>query len=113
VSFSEHTPAATMKPEHMKHCDMMIFPNESRSIGLQPKPNQGPVPLGGINDRLHHIIDDLESQHEQLQEKMIGLARKQLMIAKELNEKIKVLDLLASRQDDRRLYIPNPCRIRT
>jgi hypothetical protein len=112
VSFSEHNMTATMKPEHLKHCDMTILSKESRSIGLQPKPNQGPAQLGGINDRLHHIRDDLESQHEQLQEKTIGSARKQLIIAKELNEKIKVLYLLTSRKDDGRLYNPNSCRIR-
>jgi hypothetical protein len=113
VSFSERTTTATMESEHTKYCDMTIVTTESRSIGLKPKANQSPAPLGGESDRLNHIKDDLELQHEQLQAITISLARKELVIAKEIHDKTKVLDLLTSRQNDGRLYIPKSCKIGT
>jgi hypothetical protein len=92
---------------------MTIVTTESRSIGLKPKANQSPAPLGGESDSLNHIKDDLELQHEQLQAITISLARKELLIAKEIHDKTKVLDLLTSRQNDGRLYVPKSCKIGT
>jgi hypothetical protein len=97
----------------MKYCNMTILLSKPRSSGLQPKPNQGPAPLGGIHDKLKHINDDLESKYEQLQEKNIELARKQLKIAIELNDRMKVFELLKTRQDNGRMYVPNSCIIGT
>jgi hypothetical protein len=85
-----------MESEHNRYCDMTIVTTESSSIGLKSKANQSPAPLGGESDRLNHIKYDLELQHEQLQAITILLARKELVIAKEIHDKTKVLDLLTS-----------------
>jgi hypothetical protein len=102
-----------MESEHTKYCDMTIVTSESCLIGLIPKSDQKPVPLGGATDRLNHIRDDLESQHEQLQAITTIIARKQLLIAKEIHNNMKVYELLTSRQHDGRLYIPKSCKIGT
>jgi hypothetical protein len=102
-----------MESEHTRYCDMTIVTTKFNSIGLKTKANQNPAPLGGKSDRLNHIKDDLELQHEQLQAIMISLARKELVIAKEIHDKTKALDLLTSRQHNGRLYIPKSCKIGT
>lgn len=83
-------------------------------IGLVRLQDQEPIKLSGKDDKVHHIREDLESQHHQLQPLVINLARVSLLATKEIHLKLKKLGMMDKRDSNGDpLHIPKSTQCNT
>jgi hypothetical protein len=100
VTFASLSSANTTQSPYNPHDTRQVPSHTPPVMGLDIHHDQEPVKLSGKDDKIQYIREDLESQHHQLQPKVIKLAITSRLATKYIHIKLNKLGIMAQRDSN-------------